>query len=232
MKKLLLASTLLCAMGGYTMAADAIVESPPEVYVAPVFSWTGGYVGGQVGYLWGDGDAFSDDFAVPPATAEIEPDGWLGGVYVGYNYQMTNNVVVGIDADFAWTGADDSSPVFDGVGTEIASLDTELDWEGAVRLRLGYAVDRFLPYVAGGVAFGRLSGEAFDPGGAFLGGADETNTGWTVGVGLEYAFTDNLIARAEYRYTDFGDFDFTVDGADITSDLTTNDVRFGLAWKF
>ena len=229
MKKLLLASTLLCAMSGYALAADAIVESPPEVYVAPVFSWTGGYVGGQVGYLWGDGDAFSDDLG---ATSEIEPDGWLGGVYVGYNYQMTNNVVIGLDADFAWTGADDSSPVFDLGGDPIASLDTELDWEGAVRARLGYAVDRFLPYIAGGVAFGRLHGEAFGLDGASLGEADETNVGWTVGVGLEYAFTDNLVARAEYRYTDFGDFDFTVDDNDITSDLTTNDVRFGLAWKF
>jgi outer membrane immunogenic protein len=229
MKKLLLASTLLCAMSGYALAADAVIEAPPEAYVAPVFSWTGGYIGGQVGYLWGEGDADSDDL---DATSEIEPDGWLGGVYVGYNYQFTNNVVLGIDADFAWTGADDSSAVFDGGGAQIATLDSELDWEGAVRARLGYAVDRFLPYVAGGVAFGRLSGEAFDPGGASLGEADETNTGWTLGVGLEYAFTDNIIGRAEYRYTDFGDFDFNVDGNDITADLTTNDVRLGIAYKF
>jgi outer membrane immunogenic protein len=231
MKKLLLASTILCAMSGYALAADAVVESPPEVVYTPGFTWTGGYLGGQVGYLWGSGDAFSDDLA---ATAEIEPDGWLGGVYVGYNYQFDNAVVIGIDADFAWTGADDSATVFDtGGGAPIATLDTELDWEGAVRARLGYAVDRFLPYVAGGVAFGRLSGEAFGlGGGASLGSADETNTGWTLGVGLEYAFTDNLIARAEYRYTDFGDFDFTVGGNDISADLTTNDVRFGLAWKF
>ena len=53
MKKLLLASSFLCAMSGYALAADAVVEVP-EVYVAPVFSWTGGYIGAQVGYLWGD----------------------------------------------------------------------------------------------------------------------------------------------------------------------------------
>ncbi|MDQ2634690.1 MAG: porin family protein, partial [Pseudomonadota bacterium] len=157
-------------------------------------------------------------------TSEFEPDGWLGGIYVGYNYQFTNNVVLGVDADFAWTGADDSSPV-----TPVGSLDTELEWEGAVRARLGYAVERFLPYIAGGVAFGRLSGEGFDGGGTSVGSDDDTSTGWTLGVGLEYAFTDNIIGRAEYRYTDFGDFDF-ID--DISADLTTNDVRLGIAYKF
>lgn len=228
MNKLLLASTLLCAMSGSALAADAIVESPPEVYVSPAFNWTGGYIGGQVGYLWGDGDASGPDFGGGPVDASVEPDGWLGGIYVGYNYQFTNNVVLGIDADFAWTGADDESTIFDDAGPA-GTLETELDWEGAVRTRLGYAVDRFLPYIAGGVAFGRLSGEAFDAGGASLGDDDDTGTGWTLGVGLDYAFTDNIIGRAEYRYTDFGDFDFT-DG--ISADLTTNDVRLGIAYKF
>lgn len=228
MKKLLLASTLLCALSGYALAADAIVEAPPEVVVAPVFSWTGGYIGGQVGYLWGDGDASGTVVGPGAVSAGVEPDGWLGGVYVGYNYQFTNNVVLGIDADFAWTGADDESTVF-ALGLPVGSVESELDWEGAVRARLGYAVDRFLPYIAGGVAFGRLSGEAFNDVGVSVGSDDQTNTGWTIGAGLEYAFTDNVVGRAEYRYTDFGDFDF-VD--DIEADLTTNDVRLGIAYKF
>src|SRR5690606_20595327 len=98
MKKLLLTSTFLCVMSGYALAADAVVyEAPPEVYVAPVFNWTGAYIGGQVGYLWGDGD-LSDD----TDSLDVDPDGWLGGIYVGYNYQLTNNVVLGVDADFAW----------------------------------------------------------------------------------------------------------------------------------
>lgn len=232
MRKLLVASTFLCAMSGYALAADAVViESPPEVFVAPVFNWTGAYIGGQVGYIWGNGDATSDLGLPDLGTAEVNPDGWLGGVYVGYNYQMTNNVVVGIDGDFAWTGADDSSTVFSG-GADVGSLDTDLEWEGAVRARLGYAVDRFLPYIAGGVAFGRLHGTGYDDVGVYQGEASETNTGWTVGVGTEYAFTDNLVGRAEYRYTDLGDFDVNVNGTPISADLTTNDVRLGLAWKF
>jgi outer membrane immunogenic protein len=225
MKKLLLASTLLCAMSGYALAADAVVEVP-EVYVAPVFNWTGGYIGGQVGYLWGDGEVAADDGS---GRADIEPDGWLGGVYIGYNYQMTNNVVIGVDADFAWTGADDTSTVLGPADNPF--VESELDWEGAVRARLGYAVDRFLPYIAGGVAFGQLNIAISDDTG-FIGEDDDTGVGWTLGAGLEYAFTDNLIGRAEYRYTDFGDFDFTIDGFPVSGDLTTNDVRLGIAYKF
>ena len=229
MKRLLLAPVLLFTMSGYALAADAVVvESPPEVSVVPAFNWTGGYIGGQVGYLWGEGDFVSED----GSTAESEPDGWLGGVYAGYNYQFDNNFVIGGDADFAWTGADDSVSAFDAAGAFIGTLDSELDWEGAVRLRLGYAVDRFLPYVAGGVAFGRLSHDVFNGGGALLGSDDDTSVGWTLGVGLEYAFTDNLIGRAEYRYTDFGDFDFAISDFTATTDLTTNDVRLGIAYKF
>ncbi|MBL8580265.1 MAG: porin family protein [Mesorhizobium sp.] len=229
MRRLLLAPTLLLATSFGAMAADAVViESPPEVIVAPVFNWTGAYIGGQVGYLWGDGDYVDSDLNY----ATSGPDGWLGGVYVGYNYQFTNNVVLGVDADFAWTGADDSVTAFDVVGAPIGTLDSDLDWTGAARLRLGYAVDRFLPYIAGGVAFGKLSHSAYDDTGLLISTDDDTSVGWTLGAGLEYAFTDNLIGRAEYRYTDFGDFDFTIDGIGATTDLTSNDVRFGLAWKF
>ena len=227
MKRVLLASTFLLGITSYAISADAIVQEDVIVEAPSVFNWTGGYIGGQVGYVWGDGDFESD-----AGNANIEPDGWLGGVYVGYNYQMTNNVVVGVDADFAWTGADDSAGAFiDGVG-QVGTLDTELEWEGAVRARLGYAVDRFLPYLAGGVAFGRLRGEAYNDADVFQGEDSDTSVGWTLGAGLEYAFTDNIIGRAEYRYTDFGDFEGTVQGFDSTTDFQTNDVRFGIAYKF
>jgi outer membrane immunogenic protein len=234
MRKLLVASTFLCAMSGYALAADAVVvESPPEVVVAPVFSWTGGYIGGQVGYRWGDAtvsDNVSGDFSNP------DPDDWLAGVYFGYNYQMANNVVIGADADFAWTGADEFGELFDSAGVPYADGsgdNLELDCEGAVRARLGYAVDRFLPYIAGGVAFGRVTQEEIAAGGAVLTSDHDTLVGWTIGAGVEYAFTDNLIGRAEYRYTDFGDGDITFsDDAPGNIDLSTNDVRLGIAYKF
>jgi outer membrane immunogenic protein len=228
MKTFLLATTLLFGLSGHSLAADAIVQEDVIVEAPAAFNWTGAYIGAQAGYLWGDGDFESD-----AGDADIEPDGWLGGVYVGYNYQMTNNVVVGLDADFAWTGADDSAPaILPAPAGQVGTLDTELEWEGAVRARLGYAVDRFLPYIAGGVAFGRLKGAAYNIDGEYQGEDADTGVGWTIGGGLEYAFTDNVLFRAEYRYTDFGDFEGTVQGFDSTTDFTTNDVRFGVAYKF
>ena len=150
MKKLLLGLSL-SLLASTAFAADAVVEEV-AVDVVPAFTWTGGYIGGQVGYLWGDGH-FSNQSG---GYADPAPDGWLGGVYAGYNYQMANNVVIGADVDFAWTGADDQVTYFDAGGVIEGVDETELEWEGAARLRLGYAVDRFLPYIAGGVAFGQL----------------------------------------------------------------------------
>jgi outer membrane immunogenic protein len=228
MKKLLLTSAMLCGLAGQALAADAIVYSDPAPMAdAPLaFAWTGAYIGGQVGYLWGDGD-----FRSLAGDATIEPDGWLAGLYAGYNYQMANNIVLGADADFAWSGADDSTTAYDDLGA-VGTLDTEMKWEGALRARLGYAVERFLPYVAGGVAFGKLKGEVYNALGEYQGSDSDTNVGWTLGVGLDYAFTDNIIARAEYRYTDLGTFDGSVAGFGSKTDYQTNDVRMGVAYKF
>jgi outer membrane immunogenic protein len=231
MRRILLASTLLCGMSSYVLAADAIVEDA-VVELAPAFNWTGAYIGGQVGYLWGDGhlEFDGDGFGDP------DPDGWQGGVYIGYNYQMANNVVLGVEADamfgdvegFGDGFQDDGTPATPGSGVQ-----QDLNWNGAVRLRAGYAVDRFLPYIAGGVAFGDVDAEIFDTG-VSVASFSETYVGWTIGAGVEYAFTDNMVGRFEYRYTDFGDEDFpaTIDAEGFNLDLSSSDVRFGLSWLF
>jgi outer membrane immunogenic protein len=209
MKTLLLGlSFSLLASTAY--AADAIVEE--VVDVGPVFVWTGGYVGVQGGYAWGDGRLEETD---GPDFVDFEPDGFIGGVYAGYNYQMSNNVVIGAEVDAVYADVDD-----------FQELSQDLNWSAAARLRLGYAVDRFLPYVAGGVAFGDV--ESSNDSDINL---DETYVGWTIGGGFDYAFTDNLLFRAEYRFTDFGS-ESCVDAGGLEMDLQTNEVRFGIAYKF
>lgn len=200
-------------------AADAVVEE--AVIVAPGFTWTGGYIGGQVGYAWGNGHA-EDTLG---ATTDPDPDGFLGGVYIGYNHQLSNNVVIGGELDVVYANVEGTADVFEG-GIPVAEYTQELEWSGAARVRLGYAVDRFLPYLAGGVAFGKIEGG--NPGSPEE--FSDTYTGWTIGAGTEYAFTDNLIGRVEYRYTDFGEESFQ-DGV-VNQDLSTNEVRFGIAYKF
>lgn len=219
MKKLLLAlSVSLLASSAF--AADAIVAE-----AAPVFSWTGGYIGLQAGYAWGNGNI---DQIGGPGFVDTDPDGFLGGVYGGYNYQMSNNIVIGAELDVVYTNVDGSGQIFlaPGVPFPGATATEELNWSGAARLRLGYAADRFLPYIAGGVAFGDID-ISNNAGGPSFG---DTFTGWTIGVGLDYAMTDNLLLRAEYRYTDFGNESFDDFGAEV--DLKTNEVRLGIAYKF
>ncbi|MEW9808368.1 outer membrane protein [Mesorhizobium sp. ZMM04-5] len=231
MRNTLIVVALACT-ASVAHAADAVVYEPAEVISTPVFSWTGGYIGLQAGYLWGDSHM---EFLSDGSYGNPDPHGWLGGVYVGYNYEMPSNVVLGIEADIAYADAEGDREGFGFSGIPAPpgdGLNMEVNWSGAVRGRLGYALDRLLPYIAGGVAFADVdSSNVLAP---VTFNDSDTMVGWTVGIGGEYAFTDQLIGRVEYRYTDFGSSDLVLDSIDgaAEADLTTSDVRFGLAWKF
>ena len=117
-------------------------------------------------------------------------------------------------------------------GDNGASMRTNLRWAGAVRARVGYSIDRFLPYIAGGVAFGDVK-NTYSPVAGLSVDQSKTLTGWTAGAGIDYAMTDNVILRAEYRYTDFGhkNYDFDND-LNVRDKFKTNEVRLGVAYKF
>ena len=233
LKTLLLASTVALVAATGAKAADAIVyEEPAPVIVAPSFTWNGAYLGGQIGYGWGK-SRFSQygEFG----ALNLKPDGFLGGLYAGYNFDLGNSVVLGIDGDVTYNNLKDSYSVTDAFGTD--SLESKLRWSGAVRARAGYAVDRFLPYISGGVAFGQVKNTLSStvvP--AFSDSQSKTLTGWTAGAGVDYAATDNIIVRLEYRYTDYGRKDFTfsdgVDSVSVRDKFKTNEVRLGVAYKF
>jgi len=230
-KSILLASTVAIVGTTGAHAADAIVYEEPVAVVAPapVFSWTGGYLGGQVGYGWGK-SRFSDDF-----TANLKPDGFLGGLYAGYNFDMGNNFVLGVDGDVTYNNLKDSYSVLapDGLTD---SIESKLRWSGAVRARAGLAMDRFMPYIAGGVAFGSVKNtlSVSDGINEVSASQSKTHTGWTAGAGVDYAATDNVIVRLEYRYTDYGhkDYDFDLGAGSVREKFKTNEVRLGVAYKF
>jgi outer membrane immunogenic protein len=219
MKRLLIASSLLVTSVNLASAADMIQTAEPPAG----FIWSGGYVGLQAGYGWGKEDnGFPDN-----PTAQISGDvkGGLGGIYGGWNWQF-NNIVAGIDANVDYSDIKGTSS-----NAANESLTTKLRWDGAVRGRVGYAVDQFLIYGAGGLAFGNIDVNVFDSGGTFA-SARDTKAGWTIGVGTEVAFSANLIGRAEYSYTDFGKVDYTAPGGPGTVAVKTNTVALGLAYKF
>ncbi len=210
---------------GAASAADLPSRKGPvaaPIY-APVFTWTGFYVGANAGYGFGQVD--STNLGV--IGRYDDPDGFVGGAQLGYNLQF-GQFVVGLETDFQ--GADLKSrtaPVAAGV-----SASNELNYFGTVRGRVGFAIDRFLPYVTGGFAYGQVKNKITTPVGAFSN--DNTQYGWTLGGGLEYAFTNNWTAKIEYLYVDLEKESLNIPGGVFNSNVETkfSVVRAGLNYKF
>jgi outer membrane immunogenic protein len=219
----LLAATALVTAGvTAASAADlpsrSMAPAAPFVAAVPVFTWTGFYVGAQAGYAW---SAEDDDFAAPvgytvgglPFTGfgGEDGDGFLAGVHAGYNVQF-GSFVVGVEGDIEGVfGGDDDD--FDGVIISTATglpvaygiPSSSIDWQGSIR----------------GLSDGIGDSD------------DDTLTGWTLGAGIEYAFTNNLTTRLEYRYTNFDGDNLVFDAVDYGSnDIDFHTVRVGLSYKF
>ena len=240
MKKFLMASVAFASLiSGSAMAADMPVKA---VYKAPpvyVYSWTGCYVGGNVGGVW-----INKDYAVSGTTGTSaavagtnlgshDANSWLGGFQAGCNYQFAGGWVVGIQGDYDWTNASGThTDLFRSTWTDRSSTKSLASFTG----RLGYAWDRFLGYVKGGWAWERDNYDVYlTSTGAGLALSSGTRGGWTVGVGGEYAFTNNLTGFVEYDYYSFGthtvNFNFVpVFPVDIKDNKSV--VKVGLNWKF
>jgi outer membrane immunogenic protein len=223
--KLLLSTVALAALAGTAYAADLPSRQAPPVYVPPplpVFTWTGIYIGGQVGYEFGKD---SNGFGQSSST-----NGVIGGAHIGYNYQFpASNFVVGLEGDVEGSGAKATTAYLAGPSYYNESI------QGSVRGRLGYAVDRALFYATGGAAFGSIQNNYFGAAGS-EDSLSHTRVGYTVGGGVEYAIDNNWSIRAEYRYTDFGHYTDvlanTGAGGVVTKHDTDNKVEAGFSYKF
>lgn len=232
-RKYLLSTAAVVALGGSAFAADLPSRNAPPIYAPPpppVFSWTGVYVGAQIGYEFGLANSalFPTGTSAGVAFANSNPNGVVGGAHIGYNYQIAS-VVLGLEGDV--NGASYRGSTALGAGT----LTTTNDIDGSIRGRLGVAFDRALIYSTGGVAFAPFRNQFA------LGGLvdDQTSTrlGWTVGGGIEYAITNNWSIRAEYRYTDYGHYSdvlaTTTGGAlSVNKHETDNRIQAGFSYKF
>jgi outer membrane immunogenic protein len=223
MRRLMIASTsaiALLALSGAGQAADILpTKAPPMMVpaVAPGFSWTGLYVGVNGGGAWGR--SYWD------SAGAFDLSGGLVGGTLGYNYQI-GSAVLGIEGDGDWTDISGSGA---NAGCPLGCT-TSNSWLATVRGRLGYAADRFLPYITGGAAFGNI--KASTPG--FPGGS-ATNAGWTAGAGIEYAISRNWSLKAEYLYVDLGHFDCGLSCSLIAPDhvsFNANIVRGGINFRF
>lgn len=189
-----------------TVANAADFEPPPP----PEESWTGPYIGAFVAGVSVESSYTGEPICIDPGLCgPLDPDmsgwGWGGGVLAGFNYQVMDNIVIGVEGDWAWFGniAENEDPV----------EATELDFDdvATLRARAGFLSDDTLFYVTGGAAFVKATfgGLVGDPAGQrpFI---DDSNwiTGWTVGGGIEHAFSEYFHARLEYLYIDLPNEDF------------------------
>jgi outer membrane immunogenic protein len=240
MRKLLLAGTaLFTVVSGSAMAADLSrpTAAPAPVYskapmMAP-FSWTGFYVGGDGGYGYATSSGSIVNTLGVSVPYSFNVNGPIAGGFVGGNYQM-GQYVFGAEADWQWANLTGNSGAVAGFGGGTVNVATTVKSYGSARGRLGYAVDHWLFFGTAGWAWGTWS-TSYASGGPVLATDSATGSkGWTAGAGVEYAFTNNLLGRVEYRYTNLGTVSFVAPGimSDPGNKVTISDIRAGLAFKF
>jgi outer membrane immunogenic protein len=217
MKNLLLITSVgILALGiSAASAADIsrreVMPAKAPIYVSQVYNWTGAYVGINGGYGWG-----SSSYSGPLTGSSSLTGGLIGGT-LGYNYQV-GQAVLGLEGDLDWSNINGSTTCAVGI-----SCSTHNHWLGTTRVRLGYAADRFMPYVTGGAAFGDINNNV-----AGL-SATSTKAGWTVGGGVEAALAGPWTAKLEYLYVNLGRGG-GIAGSD--AGFNTNIVRAGLNYRF
>lgn len=235
MKHVALLASAVTFIASTAFAADLPSRKvAPVAPVAPTFTWTGFYAGVNAGVSWWNRTANptlswvgSDPIYTPNLLTVAQPNpasnaatGFIGGLQLGYNVQMSA-VVVGVEIDFMGAVLSNTgtsyknydSPLYPGnTTTNTTSTTIEQNWLSTVRLRAGYTMDRVLIYATGGLAFGdvKITNNSSNdtPSMSYIGYWQGSNSqvklGYAVGAGLEYALTENWILRGEYLYYNLG----------------------------
>jgi outer membrane immunogenic protein len=178
----------------------------PAVFV-PTFTWTGFYLGGELGWMqtmptYTPGAVIAGAPFVASSLPVSDKHGVTYGLITGYNYQV-GQVVLGFEGDLnGWTVGEAR---FTAVTGDFITAHSK--WGGSIRGRLGYAADRALFFVTGGAAFASTKTSATGTGYSI--GGDDIRWGWTLGGGIDYAFTNNWFVGLAYRYTQYESKTFT-----------------------
>jgi outer membrane immunogenic protein len=231
MKKFLLGTVALVALGATApaLAADLGARAPyskAPAYAAPIYNWTGFYVGGHIGGAFSSENNFNG-----LVTGNNSNGRFLGGLQGGADYQFAPNWVVGVEGQYSWLG-NNGNVIFPG-GFAYTNNQRGL---GSVTGRVGYTWGPGLLYVKGGYAYSD-NHETLTLGGvptvfAFDNGH---SNGYTVGAGLEYMFAPSWSAKVEYQYYNFGNSRFVTPAALVPfGTFTTDDhvVKVGLNYRF
>jgi outer membrane immunogenic protein len=213
------------------IAADLPLKAPPPPPPVPVFSWTGFYIGANIGGAWSN-TTVTDVFT--GTSFNTDNSGFIGGGQVGYNWQI-NNFVLGVEGDIDGTSLNKTGPgVVTGIGTLQGSVST--DWVATLAGRIGFAFDRWMIYAKGGGAWVQNSATLTNLGTGASVSASNTNSGWMAGVGAEWAFAGPWSAKIEYDHLDFGNFSNSAGvinpGDTFNVSRNIDMVKFGVNYRF
>lgn len=227
----LLSATALMTASHFAVAADMPVKGVSRSVYAPPpvmpYNWSGIYVGAHGGWATGS-------IETTVGGASLDQDGWFLGAQIGYNWQAAYSPwVFGVELDAAWASIEGSETAVAGVAT--ATLTSETQFLGSVRGRVGYAYDRWLPYVTGGLAYSQneITASATVPGFAVSVSDDQSSIGYTVGAGVEWAFAPRWSAKLEYLYYDLGSATYFENvGGGFEADTSFQTIKIGLNYRF
>ena len=240
------------------LAADVVYNEPPApapMVIEPIAqtkTWTGLYIGGQAGVAFGnsdDGANFDPGnngiFGGSSSGSDDNNAGFVGGAHVGYDYQLPNNIVVGAVADINYIDAEANRSYTTNAGSTF-STNSDINYLGTVRARIGYAFDSVLLYGSGGLAYAGVDNNNVTPstaaGNEFNGydfdkSGDDADIGYSVGGGVDVLATQNISFGVEYLYTNLGSNEQTITGTNpagnkvsFSSDSNNEDLDFHTVW--
>ncbi|MGB9114895.1 carbohydrate porin [Bradyrhizobium sp.] len=211
----------------------AYVTKAPQAPIRPdIYNWTGFYVGGHFGY--GDAGFGPGTHPLPLQGAFLphSPTGLIGGFQMGYNRELANHLILGVEADTSFT-----SPL-DVPALTPAPFNTTLDYVGTLRGRVGYAFGSWMPYATGGFAWSHTHvnvNEDPQNTNSIISSVGHYQTGWTAGLGLEFAVSGNWSAKLEYEHVDLSrqTYDLSAFGLPgINVDPRIDIFKLGLNYRF
>ncbi|WP_417310133.1 outer membrane protein [Devosia sp.] len=222
MRKLSVLSIAVAAMsvGTSAYAADLIISEPAPMMIdnyAPANGWEGAYVGIHGGYASGDVDSSTG------TTGDHGIAGGFLGAQLGYNFMLTEGLVLGVQGDISWANIS---------GTEdygFVEITDSVNWTGSATLHLGFDGGVFMPYVLGGLAF--ANNEHSDDFGGFTDDS-QTHIGYTVGAGVAFMVTEQVSAFVEARYSDYGTKTYDLGGINPDISLSDTSLRAGVNFHF
>ncbi len=212
-------------LGLAALEAEPALARDPIPAASPAYNWSGFYIGGHFGYGSGSFGLRTNPFPGEGGFLPASVTGFIGGYQLGYNFQATNKVVIGLEADISF-----ASPL-DSLETRIDPYRTSYNYIATVRPRVGYQIGSFLPYVTGGLAWGATKIDQFDANGSTIGENSATHVGWTAGAGLEWPVTGNWTGKFEYDYIDLGAQTYNLPAGALDVDPRVHLFKLGLNYR-